>query len=139
MFKFKSGGVYWMKCELFLSKIRTPKFERSAPPSLASLACKSEMRTLSDSELWTVGDSNSRPPHCKCGALPTKLTAQARQDKLDNLEIILDKSIKIKENKPRRAYGIVVTCVHGMDESRVRFSLGPPDRNFVGLFFYTFI
>ena len=23
-----------------------------------------------------MGDSNSRPPHCKCGALPTKLTAQ---------------------------------------------------------------
>ena len=27
------------------------------------------------SKMWTVGDSNSRPPHCKCGALPTKLTA----------------------------------------------------------------
>src|SRR3989338_5759696 len=24
---------------------------------------------------WTVPDSNRRPPHCKCGALPTKLTA----------------------------------------------------------------
>ena len=31
----------------------------------------------SNSELWTVPDSNRRPPHCKCGALPTKLTAQS--------------------------------------------------------------
>ena len=27
---------------------------------------------------WTVPDSNRRPPRCKRGALPTKLTAQAR-------------------------------------------------------------
>ena len=33
----------------------------------------------SNSELWTVPDSNRRPPHCKCGALPTKLTAPIAQ------------------------------------------------------------
>lgn len=26
--------------------------------------------------MWTRGDSNSRPPACKAGALPTKLRAQ---------------------------------------------------------------
>ena len=32
------GGVFWTKFEHFLTKIRMPNFERSAPPPLASLA-----------------------------------------------------------------------------------------------------
>jgi len=32
------GGVFWTKFEHFLTKIRTLNFERSAPPTLASLA-----------------------------------------------------------------------------------------------------
>ena len=27
------------------------------------------------SDWWTVPDSNRLPPHCKCGALPSELTA----------------------------------------------------------------
>jgi len=36
--QIRYGGVYWTKSELFLMKIRTANFERSAPPPLASLA-----------------------------------------------------------------------------------------------------
>ena len=32
------GGAFWLKSEPFLTKIWTAKFERSAPPPLASLA-----------------------------------------------------------------------------------------------------
>ncbi len=41
------------------------------------------------------------------------------------MPIILDKTVKIKENKPERAHGIAVTRVHGMDESGVRLPVGP--------------
>ena len=34
----KNGGAFWLKSEPFLTKIRTAKFECSAPPPLASLA-----------------------------------------------------------------------------------------------------
>ena len=35
-----------------------------------------EVNLSSNSELWTVPDSNRSPPHCKCGALPNELTAR---------------------------------------------------------------
>jgi len=35
-------GVCWTKSELFLTKIRTAKFERSAPPPLANARCSAK-------------------------------------------------------------------------------------------------
>ncbi len=49
------------------TQYRTELAECATPlKTFSLLACHEQAQRV---EWWTVGDSNSRPPHCKCGAL----------------------------------------------------------------------